>query len=125
MSTDLTIVPKTQFVQNVQKWVMVDMQLKKINEKTKELREHRKNLSESICQFIQTNHLEETKIEISNGEIKTVDKRDYAPLTFIYIEKTLGQIIKDKSQIDFIIKMLKENREITTHKELCRTETNK
>jgi len=114
------VVSKTrvEFIQDVQKWVLVDTQLKKITEKTKEFREYRSRLSTDICEYITANNHAETKIEITNGEIKMVDKKDYSPLTFEYIETTLGKIIKDKSQVEYIIQTLKENRKITVHKDL-------
>lgn len=114
------VVSKTrvEFIQDVQRWVLVDTQLKKITEKTKEFREYRSRLSTDICEYITANNHDETKIEITNGEIKMVDKKDYSPLTFEYIETTLGKIIKDKSQVEYIIQTLKENRKITVHKDL-------
>jgi hypothetical protein len=109
---------KKEFIQNMQKWVTSDTQLKLVNEKTKQLRQYRNTLSENICNYIQENNMENTRLEISDGEVKMVDKKEYAPITFGYIEETLGKIIKDKSQIDYIIKSLKDNRKITTHQEL-------
>lgn len=120
MELSVPVQSKNEFINNIQIWVQLDSNLKKINEKSKELREYKNTVTANICEFIETNHLEETKIEITGGEIKYVDKKDYPPLTFDYIETTLGKIIKDKSNVDYIIKALKDNRKITTHKELKR-----
>ena len=118
MSSEVIINDKKEFIQNVQKWVTSDTQLKMVNEKTKQLRQYRNTLSENICNYIQENNMENTRLEISDGEIKMFDKKEYAPITFGYIEETLGKIIKEKSQIDYIIKTLKENRKITVCQEL-------
>ena len=112
---------KQEFVQNVQKWALLDVQLKKINEKTKEYRDYKHQLSESICTYLNENNLQNTKIEISNGEIKLYEKKEYSPLTFTYIEDCLAKLITDKSQVDFIIQYLRDNREVTTSPELRRT----
>jgi hypothetical protein len=112
---------KQDFVQNVQKWALLDVQLKKINEKTKEYRDYKHKLSESICTYLNENNLQNTKIEISNGEIKLYEKKEYSPLTFTYIEDCLAKLITDKSQVDFIIQYLRDNREVTTSPELRRT----
>jgi hypothetical protein len=112
---------KTQFVQNIQKWAWIDTQLKRINEKTREMREHKSALSGEICEYMKSRNLESTKIEITDGEIRLAEKKDYTPLTFDYIETTLGKIVKDESQVKYIIKALKENRKTTTHPELRRT----
>jgi hypothetical protein len=117
-SSDIVINEKKEFIQNVQKWVTSDTQLKLVNEKTKQLRQYRNTLSENICSYIQENNMENTRLEISDGEVKMFDKKDYAPITFGYIEETLGKIIKEKSQVDYIIKTLKENRKINIHQEL-------
>lgn len=111
---------KTQFVQNIQKWATIDTQLKRINEKTKEMREYKHVLSGEICEYMKSRNIENTKIEITDGEIRLADKKDYSPLTFDYIETTLGKIIKDESHVKYIITTLKENRKTTTHKELRR-----
>ena len=118
MSSEVIVNDKKEFIQNVQKWVTSDTQLKMINEKTKQLRQYRNTLSENICNYIQENNMENTRLEISDGEIKMFDKKEYAPITFGYIEETLGKIIKEKSQIVYIIKTLKENRKITVCQEL-------
>ena len=110
-----------EFIENVQKWVVADSQLKKVNEKTREFRDYKSNLSTSICSYLQDNNLQNTKIEISNGEIKMFEKKEYSPLTFTYIHECLGKIISDKSHVDYIIRYLKENREIKSDFDLRRT----
>ena len=114
----VTVTPRKEFIENVQKWATLDLQLKKILEKTKEYREIKTRLSESICKYLQDSNLQTTKIDITNGQIKLHEKKDYSPLTFGYVEECLGKIIPDKSHVDFIIKYLKEHREIKSSTEL-------
>jgi hypothetical protein len=47
------------------------------------------------------------------------EKKEYSPLTFGYIEKTLGNII-EKTQLEKIMKYLKDNREITNSPDIRR-----
>jgi len=110
--------PKNQFIENVQKWVLIDNQLKIVNEKTKKMREMKNILSEDICKYMNDNDLINKKIGITNGELRIVEKKDYSPLTYGYIEKKLEEIIPDKSHIEFIIQYLKDNREITVSQEI-------
>ena len=105
-------------IENIQKWALLDSQLKQITEKTKEYRELKSTLTQSICTYLQENNMQSTKIDTSNGHIKLYEKKDYSPLTFGYIEECLGKIIPDKSHVDFIIKYLKEHREIKSSTEL-------
>ena len=120
-TTTVRINQKKELIENIQKWATLDLQLKKILEKTKEYREIKTRLSESICKYLQDSNLQTTKIDITNGQIKLHEKKDYSPLTFGYVEECLGKIIPDKSHVDFIIKYLKEHREIKTASELRRT----
>jgi hypothetical protein len=117
----VVVEPKTQFVENIQKWVILDKQLKLINEKTKEIRENKHRLTNDICGYIQNKSLSNTKIEISDGELKMYEKKEYSPLTFTYIEESLAKILTDKSQVDYIIEFLKKNREIKNSVDIRRT----
>ena len=118
---NVAIEPKKQFVENIQKWVILDKQLKLIHEKTKEIRENKNKITNDICDYIQTKNLSNTKIEISDGELKMYEKKDYSPLTFSYIEESLAKILIDKSQVDYIIQFLKQNREIKSSIDIRRT----
>jgi hypothetical protein len=123
MNNDKTIVvnPKQDFVENVQKWVILDKQLKIIHEKTKDIRETKQQLTEEICTYINDKNMTNTKIEISDGELKMYEKKDYSPLTFTYVEESLAKILSDKSQVEYIIQYLKSNREIKSSLDIRRT----
>jgi len=119
MNTDLTINPKTQFIEDVKKWALLESQLKIVNEKTRKMRDMKNDLSEKITNYmLETNN---SKIKLSDGEIRLYDKKDYSPLTFGYIENSLGNIIQDKEQLEYVVQYLKDNREITTSPEIKRT----
>jgi len=124
MDTDLTINPKTQFVEDVRKWALIESQLKIVNEKTKKMRNMKNELSDKICKYIIDNKVSDNKVKISDGEIRVYDKKEYSPLTFGYIEKTLSDLISDKEKVEYIVAYLKEKREITTSHDLKRTHNN-
>ena len=117
----VVIETKKQFVENIQKWVLLDKQLKLVNEKTKEIRENKHRLTNDICNYIQNKNLSSTKIEISDGELKMYEKKEYSPLTFTYIEESLAKILTDKSQVDYVIEFLKKNREVKSSVDIRRT----
>jgi hypothetical protein len=118
-NTSLSLVEP--FSHNIQKWVVLDKQLKMIHEKTKEIRDNKQQLTEEICNYIQNKNLSNTKIEISDGELKMYEKKEYSPLTFSYVEESLAKILADKSQVDYIIQYLKSNREIKSSPDIRRT----
>jgi hypothetical protein len=118
---EITINPKTQFIEDVKKWVLVDSQLKIVNEKTRKMRELKNDLSDKICDYMTDNNLLQNKIKLSDGELWIHERKSQTPLTFGYIEKTLSNIIGDKEQLEYVIQYLKENREVTTSSDIKRT----
>ena len=121
----LEIVPSNQiFKDNITMWVLLDTQLKTINEKTKKMREKKGELSEYICKYITDNNIK-NKIKIKDGEhlaeIRMYDKKEYSALTFGYIESCLKKIIHDEEQVDYVIEFLRENREITSSPDIRKT----
>jgi hypothetical protein len=116
-----TASPKNAFVENIQKWVSIDNQIKLVNEKMKKARELKQQLLDNICEYVKQNDIENTRIEISDGELRFFDKKEYQPISFGYIQTCLEKIISDKKQVDYIINYLKENREVKVSKEIRRT----
>jgi hypothetical protein len=119
-NTNDNINKKEQFINNVKKWSLIDAKLKDINEHTKNLRKAKNDLSESICQYMSENNLADKKIATTEGELKMVDKKEYTPLTFSYIEVCLDNIIENKEQVQSIMDYIREQRETTISKELRR-----
>lgn len=106
-------------IENVRNWVVLDQQLHNIHEKTKELRELKTKATANICDYMKSNNIT-TNIGISNGELRVYDKKEYKPLTFTYVEKCLNEIIKDTTQTEYIMKYLKDNRELNISKDIKR-----
>lgn len=112
---------KPEFIEKVKKWVVMDSQLKIVNEKTKQLREMKSQLNQQICDFMNNQNLAQNKITISDGELRLHEKKEYSTITFGYIQRCLADLIKDDTQVEFIIKYLKDNREITISSDIKRT----
>ena len=106
-------------IEHVKNWVLLDQKIQMINEKTKQIRELKSTITTDICDYIKRNNIT-SNIGISNGELRIYYKKDYKPLTFTYVEKCLNEIIKDKTHVEYIIKYLKDNREITTSQDIKR-----
>ena len=106
-------------IEHVKNWVILDQKIQMINEKTKQIRELKSTVTTEICDYMKRNNIT-SNIGISNGELRMYDKKDYKPLTFTYVEKCLNEIIKDKTHVEYIIKYLKDNREITVSQDIKR-----
>jgi hypothetical protein len=116
---------KKMFIENVQQWVAIDTQLKMIHEKTKTIRTKKNELLKNINDYVQNHELQNSRIEISDGELRFYEKKEYSPLTYTYLEKCLGEIIPDKKQIEYIMQYLREHREIKTSQDIRRNYRNK
>jgi hypothetical protein len=114
------IEPKQIFIQNIQKWVTIDSQIKLLNEKMKQMRDYKNKLTENICKYTKDNNINQT-IEISNGELKIYEKKEYSTLTYSYLEECLEKIIQNRDQIQYILQYIKDNREMEINYDIRRT----
>jgi len=112
------------FEGQIQQWVSLDNQLKQINEKTKELREKRNNLEQNITTYANNNNLSNAIVQISDGKIKFTNTKVAEPLTFKYLEKSLGEVIKNETQVKAIMEHIKQKRNIKVVPEIKRFSNN-
>lgn len=112
------------FEQQVQQWVSVDNQIRVLTEKLHELRDNKNNIGENLTSYIASNDLKNATIQISDGKLKFVTTKVTAPLTFKYVEKTLGEVIKNEKQVQQIVNYLKQKRETKLVPEIKRISNN-
>lgn len=112
------------FENQIQQWVQLDNQLRQINEKTKELREKRNALEQSITNYASSNNLSNSTVQISDGKLKFANTKVPEPLTFKYLEKTLSEVIKSESQVKLIMEHIKQKRAIKVVPEIKRFSNN-
>jgi len=108
------------FESQIQQWVSLDNQIKQLYEKTKDLREKRNTLENNITTYASNNNLSNSTIQISDGKLKFVNTRVQEPLTFKYLEKTLGEVIKNENQVKLIMEHLKQKRAVKNIPEIKR-----
>jgi hypothetical protein len=108
------------FEQNIQQWVLIDNQMRSLNDKLKELREKKHDLSENINQHIEETNLTNATVKISDGQLKFVKIKETQPLTFKYLETCLSEIIKNEEQVQKIIEYIKNKREVKSVSEIKR-----
>lgn len=108
------------FETQIKEWVQIDNQLKLLNDKTKSLREQRSKLNENIINYANKNDIFNSQIQISDGKLKITNSKVASPLTFKYLEKCLGEVIRNENQVKQIIEYVKSKREINTITEIKR-----
>ena len=112
------------FENQIQQWVAVDNQLKTLNDKMKVLRETRNTLSSNITSYAEKNKLTNSTVNISDGKLKFVNTKVQAPLTYKFLEKTLGEVIHNEVQAKYIVEQLKDKRDVKIVSEIKRFSNN-
>jgi hypothetical protein len=112
------------FENQIQQWVSLDNQLKQLNEKAKEMREKRNALEQNITNYASCNNLSNATIQISDGRLRFANTKVPEPITFKYLEKTLGEIIKNEAQVQLIMEHIKQKRNIKIVPEIKRFSNN-
>ena len=112
------------FENQIQQWVSLDNQLKQLNEKVKDLRDKRNNLEENITSYASENNLSNATVKISDGRLRFTNTKVQEPLTFKYLEKTLGEVIKNETQVKLIMEHLKQKRAFKIVPEIKRFSNN-
>jgi hypothetical protein len=110
-----------QLIENVRNWTILDNNLRVVLEKTKQMREMKRDLTAAICKYMQDRNKVNATIGISDGELRIYTKTEYSGLTFGYVEQCLAEIIPDKSHVEFIMKYLKDHREVSSGLDIRRS----
>jgi len=112
------------FENKIQQWVQIDNQLKKLNEQVKQLRDQRNYLENNLTSYAKTNNMTQSTIQVNNDKLRFVDTKVQEPLTFKYLEKTLGEIIKNETQVQLIMEHIKQKRAVKIVPEIKRFSPN-
>ena len=111
---------KSDFEKQIQQWVSVDDQIKGLNEKLKELREKKNTLNTNITTYASKNNIFGSTIKIGDGKLKFGTVNAQQQITLGYLQKCLGEVIKNESQAQQIFEYIKNNREVKTNFEIKR-----
>jgi hypothetical protein len=110
----------SDFQNSIKKWVFIDNQIKKANTELYELRKQRRDFSDTIFSYVETNKLDNAVIEISDGTLKFQQNKSFNPLTFKYIESCLNDCISDEEQVKMLMKYIKNKREYKFNSDIRR-----
>jgi len=115
------IIPTTkgEFVENIKQWVLLDNQLKIVNEKTKQMRERKAQLNSDICNYVNEKNMNNVNVEISDGILKFYKRKEYRPITYKFLEESLNEIMPHNSAA-IVMKHIKDKREIIMHDDIRR-----
>jgi hypothetical protein len=110
---------KTDFDKQIQQWVQIDDQVKSLNEKLKELRDKKHALNTNITKYAEQNNLFNSTFKINDDKLKFSNTKSQSPITLTYLQKCLGEIIKNEAQSKQIFEYI-NNRESKVVSEIRR-----
>ena len=119
-SNVMTISAVSAFDKQIQKWIELDNKLKKINSEIKTTREMKNDLEASIMDVVNNKKLLNTSIATMDGRLRFIETKTSNPLSLTFIEKCLHEIIPNSSQVQHILKYIKDKREIKINPEIKR-----
>lgn len=103
-----------------QQWIHIDNQMKELNERMRMLREKKQAIAEQILTNIQQDQDQPLTNTLQTKYLRIVRVKETQPLTFVYLEKCLSEIIKNKENVDKIIGYIKGHREVKYVSEIKR-----
>ena len=108
------------FDKQIQKWIELDNKLKKINNEIKTTREMKNDLEASIMETVNNKKLLNTTLSTTDGRLRFIETKTSNPLSLTFVEQCLHEIIPNASQVQHILKYIKEKREIKINPEIKR-----
>ena len=102
------------FKEHIKEWVTLDNKLRILNDDVKKLREKRNHANDNIIRYIELNGLTESTIQLSDGSLRFPTQKNYAPLTYTFLQETLKDILPE-SQVTSIINYIKQKRGIQSN----------
>ena len=95
----------------IQNWVELDNELKKINEKAKDIRTRKNDIEDKLITYVEDNNMNNSVVNITDGKIKFCETKQTAPLTLGFLEKCLSEVIANQGQVKQIVDYIKSKRE--------------
>jgi predicted transcriptional regulator len=106
MSTGTNHLDKT-----IQNWVELDNELKKLNERAKDVRTRKNDIEDKIMTYVEDNNMNNSVVNITDGKIKFCETKQTPPLTLGFLEKCLSEVIANQGQVKQIVEYIKSKRE--------------
>ena len=118
-STELTK-EKPQFEDYVKKYIEVDNELERLQEKVRTMKEWKRKLNTVIVKHMENQRLTDHTLEVHDGTLRYYERKEYSSMSFTYIERCLRDMISDDEQVRYVIQYLKDKREVKYVPELKR-----
>lgn len=109
------------FQENIKDWVTIDNSIKSATEQLKLMKTKRSEISDTILDFVETENLNSTTININNGTLKFGTVKQSNSLTLTYVKSCLEQCISNEDDVNSIMDVIKSSREVKVSSEIKRS----
>ena len=109
------------FQENIKNWVTIDNSIKSATEELKQMKTKRSEISDTILDFVETENLNSTTININNGSLKFGTVKQSNSLTLTYVKSCLEQCISNEDDVNSIMDVIKSSREVKVSSEIKRS----
>lgn len=122
-SSDVQQKVTKQFRNNVLKYLDIDDEIRKLRAKSKELTKEKKDMEESILNFLET--VEEKSVVVRDGKLIRNVSKSKAPLKKESIAKALSEITQDVNKANIMTDHIFNSRQVVERVNLKRTKNRK
>ena len=109
------------FHDSIKDWVTIDNSIKTATETLKQMKTKRSEISDSILDYVETENLNSTTININNGSLKFGTVKQSNGLTLTYVKSCLEQCISNEDDVNSIMDVIKSSREVRVSSEIKRS----
>ena len=102
----------SDFADKIKQWVNIDNRVKTLNDELRQVRRTRNELTGNIFDYASENNLENAVIQISDGKLRFHNTRVPQSLTLKFIKECLEECIGNQIDVNQIIDLIKEKREV-------------
>ena len=109
------------FEENIKQWVTIDNEIKTMSDRLKEMKNKRSEISDTILDFVETENLNSTTININNGTLKFGTTKQSNNLTLTYVKSCLEKCLPNEDDVNTIMDVIKSSREVKVINEIKRS----
>ena len=95
----------------IKTWVELDNELKRLNERAKDIRTRKNDVEDKIITYVEDNNMNNSVVNIADGKMKFCEIKQTSPHTLGFLEKCLSEIISNQGQVTQIVDYIKSKRE--------------
>tara|TARA_B110000483_G_C18206900_1_gene548266 strand:+ start:1377 stop:1721 length:345 start_codon:yes stop_codon:yes gene_type:complete len=112
-----------EFQNNIKSWVTIDNNIKLLAEQLKDLKTEKLNISNNILNYVEETNLNNTTIQINDGNLKFTKVKQTSNLTLSYVKECLEKCISNPDDISAIMNVIKASRSSKYNNDIKRSYT--